>query len=125
MTTQIVEAILAEAEKHKAKRITEVHLKIGSLSFLNPDQVRFAFKVLSKDSILEKSRLYITLTEGEVRCPNCGYHGPLNMADDPLLHVPYPTLMCPKCSSIVEIVAGKGCEIESVKIAVENSTEHK
>jgi hydrogenase nickel incorporation protein HypA/HybF len=118
MTTQIVDTILAEAGKHKAKRVTAVHLKIGSLSFLNPDQVRFAFKVLSKDSILEKSRLYITLAKGEVRCPKCRYQGPLNVEDDPALHIPYPTLMCPKCSSIVEIIAGKGCEITSMKVGV-------
>lgn len=118
MTTQIVETILAEAEKRKAKRVTEVRLKIGSLSFLNPNQVRFAFKVISKDTILEKSRLYITLMEGEVKCSSCDYHGTLNLADDPLFHVPYPTLMCPKCSSIVEIVAGRGCEIERIKVAV-------
>ncbi len=117
MTTQIVDTILAEAEKHKAKRVTQVHLKIGSLSFLNPDQMRFAFKVLSKDSILEKSRLYISLAKGEVRCPKCGYQGPLNVEDDPAFHIPYPTLLCPKCSSLVEIIAGKGCEITSVKVA--------
>lgn len=118
MATQIVETILSEAEKRKAKRVTEVRLKIGSLSFLNPDQVRFAFRVLIKDSILEKSRLYITLVEGEVKCHNCGYHGPLNVADDPSLHIPYPTLMCPKCGSLVEIVAGRGCEIERMKVTV-------
>ncbi len=117
VTTQVVEAILAEAEKHKAKRVTQVYLKIGSLSFLNPEQVRFAFKVLSKDSILEKSRLFITEVPGEVRCPSCEYRGPLNMEDDPALHIPYPTLICPKCGSLVEIIAGKGCEIEKVKVS--------
>ncbi len=118
ITTQIVETILAEAEKHKAKRITQVYLKIGSLSFLNPEQVRFAFKVLSKDSILEKSRLFITEVAGEVKCPTCGYRGPLNIDEEPALHIPYPTLICPKCSALVHIIAGKGCEIEKVKVSV-------
>ena len=53
MTTQIVNSILEEAKKHNAKRIDEVHLVIGKLTFLGLEQVRFAYEILVKDTIME------------------------------------------------------------------------
>jgi len=118
VTTQIVENVLKEAEKHSAKRVAEVRLILGSLTFLNPEQVRFWYKILTKDTIMERSRLRIKRKGGTVRCRKCGYEGNFNYEDDPLYHVPIPTLSCPKCGGIVEIVEGKECTIKSVKMVV-------
>jgi len=116
MTTQIIESVLKEAQNRGAKRVIEVHLILGSLTFLNPEQVRFWFKVLTKGTIMESSRLRIKRKEGTVRCDKCGYEGDFNYEDDPLYHVLIPTLLCPKCESIVEIVEGKECTIKSIKL---------
>jgi len=118
MTTQIVESILKEANKREAKRVVEVHLVLGSLTFLNPEQVRFWYKALSKGTVLEKSRLHMKKKEGTVRCRGCGFEGKLNYEDDPTYHVPIPTLLCPRCRNIVEIIDGKECTIKSVKMIV-------
>jgi len=118
MTTQIMESILKEARKHEAKRVAEVHLVIGKLTFLNPEQMRFWYEALAKDTILEGSKLYIEEKDGVVKCASCGYEGGLKYEDDPMYHVPTPTLHCPKCRGIVEIVGGKECLIKSVKLVV-------
>jgi len=118
ITSQIVQNVLAEAEKRKAKKITEVNLTIGKLTFLGLDQVRFAYEVITKGTIAEGSKLVIEEQEGFVKCSNCGYEGGFKYEDDPLYHVPVPTLKCPKCSSTVSIVAGKECTIRNIKMLV-------
>jgi len=118
VTSQIVQSVLAEAEKRGAKKVTEVHLVIGKLTFLGLEQVRFAYEVLTKGTILEGSKLTIEEQEGTVKCNHCGYEGGFKYEDDPLYHVSVPTLKCPRCGSVVNIVAGKECTIKSIKLLV-------
>ncbi len=118
MTSQIVENVLAEAEKRKAKKVTAVYLVVGKLTFLGLEQVRFAYEVLTKGTILEGSKLVIKEQEGRVKCNNCGYQDEFKYEDDPLYHVPVPTLRCPNCGSVVTITSGKECMIKSVKMMI-------
>jgi len=118
VTSQIVHSILEEAEKRKAQKVTEVHLVVGKLTFLGLEQVRFAFEALTKGTIMKGSRLIIEEQEGLVRCNHCGYEGGFKYEDDPMYHVPIPTLKCPQCGSTVSIVAGKECTIKSIKMMV-------
>ena len=116
MTTQIVNYTLEEAKKHKAKRVHEVRLTIGKLTFLGLEQVKFAYKMLVKNTIMEDSKLCIEEKEGVVKCNNCGYVGDLKYEDDPVYHVLSPTLNCLKCGGVVNIVGGKECTIKSIKL---------
>jgi len=118
MTKQIVENVLREARKHNAKKVTEVHLIIGELTFLGLEQVRFSYEVLVKETMMDGSKLYIEEKEGAVRCTKCGYEGPLNYEDDPAYHIRTPTLLCPKCQGVVQIIDGRECTIRSVKLVV-------
>jgi hydrogenase nickel incorporation protein HypA/HybF len=110
--------VLAEAEKRGAKKVTEVQLTIGKLTFLGLEQVRFAYEALTKDTIMEGSKLIITEQEGTVKCSNCDYQGDFKYADDPLYHVPVPTLKCPKCNNTVTITTGKECTITNIKMMI-------
>ena len=118
MTTQILHSVLEEAEKHKAKKVTEVHLIIGKLTFLGLEQVCFAYETLTKGTIMEGSKLIIDEQEGVVKCSDCGYEGGFKYEDDSMYHIPVPTLKCPQCGSVVNIVAGKECTIKSIKMMV-------
>ena len=118
MTSQIVRSVSEEAEKRKAKKVTEVHLAIGKLTFLGLEQVRFAYEALTKGTILEGSKLVFEEQEGVVKCNHCGYKGDFKYEDDPMYHMPVPTLKCPRCGGVVNIVAGKECTIKSIKMMV-------
>lgn len=118
ITTQIVQSVLQEADKRNAKKVVEVHLVIGKLTFLNSEQVRFWYEILTKDTIMKNSKLFIEESEGTVRCPKCGYEGNFKYEDAPALHVPTPTLKCPKCGETVEIVGGKDCTIRNIKMMI-------
>ena len=116
MTTQIVESVLKEAEKQGAKKVTEVHLVIGKLTFLGVEQVRFSYKVLVEDTILKGSKLIIEEKDGVIECPSCGYKGTLETEDNPIYHVPTITLRCPECREVAKIVEGKECTIKSIRM---------
>ena len=118
MTTQIVENVLREAAKHNAKKVIEVHLVIGKLTFLGVEQVRFAYDVLVEGNIMEGSKLHIEEKNGVVKCSSCSYEGDFMYEDDPRYHLPTPTLRCPKCGGVVDIVGGRECTIKSIKLVM-------
>ncbi|MCW4035425.1 MAG: hydrogenase maturation nickel metallochaperone HypA [Candidatus Bathyarchaeota archaeon] len=116
MATQIVENVLEEAKRHDAKKVAEVHLTIGKMSFLGVDQIKFSYGILVKDTILEDSKLIVEEKDGKIECNNCGYKGTIEIKDDPAYHIPVPTLQCPKCGQTAKIVEGKECTITSIRI---------
>ena len=121
ITQQLVQSVLEEAQKQKAKKVLEVHLIIGKLSFLGLEQVKFANQVLVKGTIMEGSKLFIGEKDGQVKCTSCGYEGKVRYEDDPMYHIPAMptmTLHCPKCKGTVEIVGGRECLIKSAKLIV-------
>ena len=116
MTTQLVESVLEEAKRYDAKKVAEVHLTIGKLTFLGAEQMRFSYKILTEDTIMKDSKLIITEQDGVIECPSCGFKGKVPFEDDPAYHVPIPTLRCPKCGEAAKIVEGKECTITSIRI---------
>jgi hydrogenase nickel incorporation protein HypA/HybF len=116
MTTQLVESVLEEAKRHDAKKVAEVHLTIGKLTFLGAEQMRFSYKILTEDTIMKDSKLIITEQDGVIECQSCGFKGKVPFEDDPAYHVPIPTLRCPKCGEAAKIVEGKECTITSIRI---------
>jgi len=114
--SQLVEKVIEEARKRDAKRVLEIELDVGQLSFLNPEQMRFAYNVLSKGTILENSRLIINIMDAHVRCEVCGFDGKPDYVDDASYHVSTPLFLCPVCGSPVEVLEGKGCIIKRVRL---------
>ena len=51
----LLDAVLKLAEENNAKRITSIHLKIGELLLINPEQLKFCFSVISKGTIAENA----------------------------------------------------------------------
>ena len=124
MATQIVENVLEEVKKHDAKKVEEVHLIIGKMTFLGVDQIRFSYDVLVKDTILKDSKLIIEEQDGVIECSSCGFKGAVPIEDDPAYHVPVPTLKCPKCAQTAKIVQGKECTIKSIRILKEQEKKN-
>ena len=118
MTSQMVNEILKEAKKHNAKKITAVQIKIGELSFLNPEQIRFAFDILTKDTIMEKSTIEIEMVKATVECSSCSYHGPIKTLTGQTYHFVLPTLQCPNCGKTVRITEGRDLIINKVTFEV-------
>ena len=113
----IIEAVIAEGKKHSAKEINKVFLEIGELTFLEEEQLRFAFDILKEGTILEKAELIIKKIETKVKC-QCGYEGKIEYGLKDDFHIMFPILRCPKCGGNVEILKGRECLIKKVEMEI-------
>ena len=114
--TQIVDSILSEANKRNAKKIEQVDLQIGEYTMLGDEQMKFAFEVLSKDSILEEARLEISHVSGKIKC-SCGYDGPVPITEDSH-HRAVPIMECPECKRPAKITEGRECLVRNIRMVV-------
>jgi hydrogenase nickel incorporation protein HypA/HybF len=114
--SQIVEAVISEAEKQDAVKIIEVEIDIGDLTFLGIEQIRFSYKILTDKTIAKNSKLKINQIPGRGRCDNCGYDGPLSYLDDKQFHIIVPTFNCPQCGKSLSISAGRECIIRRIRM---------
>ncbi len=116
----IVNAIMEEARKHGAKKITRVELEIGELTFLGEEQMKFAFDILKEGTIMERAVLKIKKTRAVVRCTECGYEGNVEYGIKEDFHLSFPILKCPECGGSVEIIGGRECTVKNVEMEVED-----
>lgn len=115
--TQIVDSILAEADKQHATRIESVDLEVGEYTMLGDEQLMFAYQVLSNDHpILKDSQLSIKHLKGRIKC-KCGFEGEVRPAEDSP-HKVVPILECPKCCGAAEIIVGRECVIRNIRMVV-------
>ncbi len=116
----IAETVLKKARDKKARRVLSLKLEIGELTFLSPEQIRFWLKELFKGTLAEGIKIHIKKIFCLIRCKGCSYEGDMglrNDEDDPLYHIYFPIMKCPKCSSFsLEIKKGKECLVKQIRI---------
>ena len=115
--TKIVDSVLEEAKKRDAQKVEQVELEVGEFTMLGQEQLKFAYEVLSKDSILKGSKLEIRSIKGRIKCDSCGYEGDVKVAED-APHRSVPILECPKCHSAAKIVEGRECVVRNIRMVV-------
>lgn len=117
VASQIVRNVLEEAKKHRAKKVKEVSLVIGRLTFLGLEQIRFAYETLTRGTIMEGSNLLVKECEGIVECKSCKFKGAVKYEDNLKYHISTPMMQCSKCGGPVKIVRGKECIVKRVRLA--------
>jgi hydrogenase nickel incorporation protein HypA/HybF len=104
----ILDRALAEAEKHEAKRIYTLGVKLGKASHITPDSLEFCFKAVAKGTIAEEAKVEIEPLELKARCRQCGQE--FIAGDD------HHRLVCPCGSQNVEVVSGEEVYLENLVI---------
>jgi hydrogenase nickel incorporation protein HypA/HybF len=120
MMENILRIALIEARNYSAKRILVINLVVGELTFLNIDQLRFAFEILSEGTLAEEAELNIETMAARIKCSRCGYDGPI-LYEGPEDHLGYVVafLKCRICENRdLDLVSGKECVIKSLKVKV-------
>ena len=108
----IVEALIDQVgqELNRAGqqgRVLRLELNIGRLSGVNPDAVRFAFGLLSADTIVENAKIVIEEPRAVCHCHACNARTEL---DDLIFE-------CPQCSSAeITIEGGRDMVLQSIEI---------
>jgi len=111
---QLVSSLLDELEEKNVKKVKEIRIEIGELTFLGEQQLKFAHEVLSKDNSLEGSQLKVKTKDAKVKCDNCGYEGGVSYSNDPGFHFNIPVISCPECGEKPDVIQGKETMITGV-----------
>ena len=99
------EAIPEEAADHPVAR---VNLRVGKLTAVVPDSLRFCFEIVVQYTPLSGAVLEIDEVQVTATCRDCGHHWTITG----------PAFVCPECNSgRLEIISGKELNVESIEIA--------
>ena len=66
-----MDAVLAQAREHGASRVHLIVLRVGALSGVEPEALRFAFDIVAKDTPADGADLEIDTVPARARCPDC------------------------------------------------------
>jgi len=94
-------------------RVTRVYLRVGKLSAIVPDSLRFCFGVATQDSALAGAVLDIEEVPIRARCNRC----------DIQWEIDGPVFRCPSCDS-GDILLLSGRELEVVSIDIDEEEDH-
>ena len=98
---------LEQAEKAGGHRICRMNLRIGALSGVVPDALRFAFEALAPGTAAERAELAIENIPARFWCANCAKE----FASDDLF------AECPDCHKPSgELRAGREMEVASLEV---------
>ncbi|WP_427018089.1 hydrogenase maturation nickel metallochaperone HypA [Pseudarthrobacter sp. P1] len=103
ITQSLVDAVL---DRTGDRHVTGVNLRIGRLSGVLPDAVRFCFELVSEGTPLAGAQLRIDEPPGRVRCRSCRQESVL----------PDMFALCTCGSADVEVTGGRELMLASVEV---------
>jgi hydrogenase nickel incorporation protein HypA/HybF len=103
---EILEVALSEADRHAAKKVTSIKLRVGVLRAIEPENLSFLFEHLARGTPAEGARLEIVEEPIRVECEVCGVSEARSF-----------TFVCPRCKgSGVSVTGGDALSILSLDI---------
>lgn len=104
ITQSLVDAVI---ERTGERSVMGVHVRVGQISGVLPDALRFCFEVVCAGTPLAGAELVIDEPAGRIRCRSCGMDFVL---EDRLL-------LCPCGSADVEVTGGRELMVTAVEVA--------
>ncbi|OEU67259.1 MAG: hydrogenase maturation nickel metallochaperone HypA [Desulfobacterales bacterium PC51MH44] len=106
---QIIEIATASIPTELADaRVERVNLKIGKLSAVVPESLRFCFQIAAQDTLLCDAELHIEEIPVVARCSECNLEWTISEA----------AFRCQKCNGgSIEVISGRELDINSIEIA--------
>ena len=103
----LLEIVEQEARSYEGARVVRIWLRIGKLSAVVPEALRFAFDAITRGGMAEGAALEIEEVSLSIRCHAC----------EEVFIVEDPFMICPRCGGVdVELVSGRELEIRSMEI---------
>jgi hydrogenase nickel incorporation protein HypA/HybF len=107
VTESILHIALEHAGRANAKRVSGITIKLGQLSSLVDDSIRFYWDLIAADTIAEKAELHFERVPARALCLDCNTEFAL----------PKDTFVCPKCGAErFRIAAGDEMTVESIEV---------
>jgi hydrogenase nickel incorporation protein HypA/HybF len=95
----------------KGSRVERVHLQVGKLSAVVPESLRFCFEIVSKETALNGTALFIEEMPVVAKCRDCEKTWTLDG----------PVFICQHCQGgHLELLSGRQLDIKSIEIVQED-----
>jgi hydrogenase nickel incorporation protein HypA/HybF len=108
VTQNLLAVALEGAQSNNARRITAIHIRVGSLTGIVEESVRFCFDVLSLNTIAQGATITFAHEFALATCTECTLQWQVSL---PLLPE------CPRCASgRVTVTGGKDLVVESIEV---------
>jgi hydrogenase nickel incorporation protein HypA/HybF len=109
IATSIVEAVTGQLQEHGGGRVAAVNLRIGRLSCVHEDPLRFSFDLVREGTPLEAAELRIEEVPVAIWCPSCEAERELPGIQ---------SFACPACGTRSgEIRRGRELDLDSIELA--------
>ncbi|WP_456328008.1 hydrogenase maturation nickel metallochaperone HypA [Archaeoglobus sp.] len=102
----ILDTVMKVAEQKNAKKINAVHVAVGNLLMLNPEQLKFCFDVITKGTIAENAKLEVEVVKAKIKCTSCGKEFEEYIG------------ICDECGGILSVEGGKEMILKRVEMEV-------
>jgi hydrogenase nickel incorporation protein HypA/HybF len=107
VTESILKSSLEYATKENAIAVTDIYLKIGTLSSIVDDSVNFYWQFISKDTICANAELHFERIPAKFLCLECKNE----------YTIENELSACPNCGSIqVKLISGDEFQLTSIDI---------
>jgi hydrogenase nickel incorporation protein HypA/HybF len=108
VANEILDVALSEANRHAAKKVTSIRLRVGVLRAIEPEHLSFLFSHLAHGTPADGALLEIREEPVRVECPACG-----------VLEARSLPWECPRChGGGVAATGGDSLEIVSLEIDI-------
>jgi len=117
VVTTLVDAVIRELSKYNVTKVNSINVVIGDLTNLGEEQMKFAYEIVTRGTVLEGSVMNVEHEPIELHCDACGFDGPAKVISDPDFDThSIPILACPKCGGPVTVTSGQSCMVKSMDI---------
>lgn len=107
LAQNILDIVLRTASSNGARRVVRVKIRAGRLRAIVPDQLRFCFDFVAKDSLAEGAELAVQIVPIRTRCRGCAAE----------FEVEPVRFVCPGCGGEeLDILQGKELLVENIEI---------
>jgi hydrogenase nickel incorporation protein HypA/HybF len=107
IATSIVETVLQEIARKHLPPVQTIAVRIGALSSVDPEALRFGFESIIPDTLLAKTKLEIEFVPVQGKCRACGQEF---VVEDFIF-------ACPHCQSgQIEVTRGEELDIAYLEV---------
>lgn len=124
----VASAIVDTAIRHaRGRRVSVVHVQVGSLRQVVPSSLEFYFGITSRDTVCADADLDLELIDALMRCAECEHEWdpapePLYEGDPAAL---LPQFRCPECDAAgAEVLAGNELLVDSIDVSETAAHDH-
>lgn len=107
IATALLDGVREEMARRPSARLRTIGVRVGELSAVDPEALRFAFEVLTRDSELPEVELKIESCPRRHCCTGCGFEFVVRDYE----------WQCPRCASLdTRCIAGEELELAFLEV---------